>query len=144
MEKKLAAISRINEGQSLRSVGRGLGVDESTVRGWKRNQEKLESFKSTKKDVRNYRRLGSGKRAAFPELEAKLFTWVHDQNAKGSQVKDKCIQARAAEIKEELLLELANYDDEQNLVRLKNLQEFGVSMSWCSRFKNRFDLTTKK
>lgn len=87
--------------------------------------------------------MGSGKRAAFPELEEKLFTWVNNQNAKGLQVKDKCIQARAAVIKEDLLLELANHDDEQNQVRLKNLQEFGVSMSWCSRFKNRFDLTKK-
>lgn len=130
----------------MRSVGKGLGVDESTVRGWKKNQEKLKSFASAKKGImplRQVRRIGGSNSAAFPELEQKLISWVTDRNKKGLRVKDKYIQARALALKEEILAEYAN-DGDQNQEKIDSLEKFLASTNWCARFKNRFELTSRR
>lgn len=122
-----------------------MGVDESTVRGWKKNQSKLNKFVEDKKGrVRDVRRIGSGKKAAFPILEQKLFEWVTDRNVKGLRVKDKFIVARAKAIREEMVAELSSNDSEENKRQAGELNKFAVSHSWCMRFKNRFELVVRR
>lgn len=92
---------------------------------------------SLDKKGRNVRKLGSGKKAAFPELEQKLFEWVTDRNQKGLRIKDKYIVARALALKEEILSEQPEED-------LKELKAFKASVCWCNRFKNRFRLVSRR
>lgn len=120
-------MGKISAGQSIRGVGKSLGVDESTVRGWKKNQAKLKDFATNKKGrVRDNRRIGSGKKAAFPTLEQKLFSWVRDRNEKGLRVKDKFIVARAKAIREEMLVDLSANDSDESKREAEALSKFAV------------------
>jgi transposase len=54
-------------GKSIRAVGKMKGLVESTIRGWVKNQKKLEEFRSDNKvKIRQRRRLpGSGRKIFF-------------------------------------------------------------------------------
>ena len=80
-------------GKSIRSIGKQKGLDESTVRKWMKNREKLKEFRSNDDvKIRNRRRLpGGGRRAFLPELEKELLSWVIERNSLGLRVKDKLI-----------------------------------------------------
>lgn len=138
-------MGKIQAGQSIRSAGKELGIDESTVRGWKRNQEKLRSFATSKKgNLRTVRRVGSGKSAAFPVLEQRLITWVELRNKQGLRVKQKFIIARAKALRDDLILELSGNNAAQSAEQIKALRGFTASTSWCTRFKNRHELVTRR
>ncbi|KAL1470208.1 hypothetical protein MTO96_040572 [Rhipicephalus appendiculatus] len=59
-----------------RAAGRHFGVSEKMVRDWRKSEEKLRAVRSTKKADR-------GLKARWPELEARLRTWVLEQRAEG-------------------------------------------------------------
>lgn len=111
IEKKLAVLERVEKGESIRSVGRSLGIHESVIRAWKRSGEKLKSFASVKKEsLRKVRRVGCGKSASFPLLEQRLIAWVEIRNKQGLRVKDKFIIAHAKAIRDEFILALSSED----------------------------------
>lgn len=86
----MAIIAKIEGGQSRLSAAKEIGVDESVVRRWMNKKESLKSSVGGRNvNVRKTRKLGSGKKAAFPILEERLVAWVHDRNSKGLRVKDK-------------------------------------------------------
>lgn len=145
VEKKLSALAKVDGGQSMRSVAKDLGVHESVVRSWKRSQLKLNSFASaTKESLRTVRRVGCGKSASFPILEQKLITWIEIRNKKGLRVKDKFIIARAKALRDDFISELSKDNDEASVEQVKALKGFSASNSWCSRFKNRFELVSRR
>lgn len=149
IEVKLEAIRGVAAGKSIRQTGKEMGIDESVVRGWIRNQEKLKSCVGGKKvSVRRSRKVGCGRAALFPELENRLITWIREKNTAGLRVKDKYIELKAKAIRNKLIEEAldsqnSNLNDE-NRENVKKLEGFLVSSSWLHRFKARFELVSRR
>lgn len=149
IDTKLAAIRENEAGKSIRSIGKDHGIDESVIRGWLKNQNKLKTCVDNKNvSVRKSRKIGSGRKAFFPELENRLVKWVRDRNLAGLRVKDKYIEMTAKSIRDELIKEAiaALPDDTDNTTRddIKKLEGFVVSNNWLARFKGRFDLVSRR
>jgi hypothetical protein len=130
-------------------AGKNRGIEESVVRGWVKNQEKLKSFVGGKNvSVRQSRKVGCGRRALFPELENRLIAWVTQRNRAGLRVKDKYIEMQAKTIRTKLVEEIAeaNNGELDDITRedVKKLEAFIASTSWLHRFKNRFELVSRR
>lgn len=126
-----------SSGQSIRAFAKSKNLDESLIRRWKKAEAALRAGKSAS------RRLpGGGRKSFFPQLEARLYNWVHERNKKGLKVKCKYIIARAIEIKKELIAEMRV--GTPNLDNLLSLKSFSASSSWCTRFRQRFDLVLRR
>lgn len=109
------------------------------------NREKFKSSVGGRNvNIRLTRKLGSGKKAAFPDLEERLIAWIHDRDSKGLRVKEKFIMARAGAVREELLAEYSVIDTDDAKQRMKALKDFMVSTSWCNRFKGRHQLVSRR
>lgn len=147
VEKKLAAIARVESGSSMRSVAKDLGVDESMVRRWckKQNKDKLRSsIGGNNIGPRQSRKLGCGRKAAIPELEKRLITWIEERNAIGLRVKDKYIFVKARALKDEMSTEISTSNSIDSEAKSKALAEFVMSPSWCNRFKQRHHLVARR
>lgn len=89
--------------------------------------------------IRVSRRLpNGGRKPLFVELEAQLYDWISLRNQKGLRVKDKFIVAKMKNIKDECL---AGTTD-KNL--RDKLNDFKASHSWLQRFKDRYDLVSRR
>lgn len=145
LEKKLSAIAKFESGQSMRSIGKEIGANECVVRRGVREKDKLKSSVGTRNvNVRKTRKIGCGKKAAFPELELRLIKWIHDRNSRGLRVKDKFIHARAIMLKAEMIAELTLTDTDEARIEIKAHEEFLFSSSWCTRFKDRHQLVSRR
>ena len=127
-------------GASVRSFAALHKIDESTVRRWKRDEAKMKLVVKGAQSSRTMRKLpGSGRKSAFPALEARLFSWIQSRNKAGLRVKDKYIVAKAKAFREQMIAE-----DDQAPQQIKLLQSFAASSSWCYRFKKRYALVSRR
>lgn len=114
-----------------------------------RNQEKLKSFVGGQNvSVRKSRKVGCGRTALFPKLDNRVSAWVTERNGAGLRVKDKYIEVKAKSVRDEMIEEVTAkiHDDPSGewSEDLKKLQAFGVSNSWLSRFKSRFNFVSRR
>lgn len=72
----------------------------------------------------------SRKKAENPELESALFSWIRDQNAKGSNVNGPAIRAYAEEL----------FTGTNSCLPEEKRLTFRFSSGWLSRFKSRYGL----
>nr|XP_032822228.1 pogo transposable element with KRAB domain [Petromyzon marinus] len=110
-------VAKFAEGHGNRAAARHFAVSEANVRRW-REQKRMGSFKAT---PRTAKKLGSGRKAFFPELENALFEWVvAGHKAGGGALTTGAIAAKGRE-----------------LAQRKGLVGFTGRPSWVHRFMRR-------
>lgn len=115
-----------------RKVGRIYNIDESTIRGWVKQEDRLRQSRvviGSKKfqEGKQLTRLpGSGSRAHFVELEKQVFEWLmHEKMVKRQNVTRTQIKAKAKE--------LSGEDS-----------GFCASNGWCQNFLVRHGMTERQ
>ena len=121
VKDKLAAIDRVNQGESQAKVARDLQVAESTLRGWLKDATKLRDFVHAVDESSGLSRKKM-RRADDLDLDTVLYKWFVQQQASGVPLSGAILQAQA-----EKFAKSVNGAD----------TSFKASQGWLSRFKQR-------
>lgn len=74
----------------------------------------------------------------FPVIEEELLAWVKERNVRGIRVKDRFIQLQCLNVRDRLLAEMIDSPEKTSL------QAFQASRIWLYRFKQRFNLRSRR
>lgn len=118
-----------------RTFAESVGIDESMIRRWLRDKEKLQQVFQR---ARKVRRIPRPKVGMFPEVDKKVYEWVRTRNAQGLRVKDRFLQLQALIMRDEVL---TTTDDGPHKTAL---EDFEASKMWLHRFKRRFNLRSRR
>ena len=111
------SVLKETESLSVREVGRKYNINEATIRGWKKNKDKLEG-------IGGMRLPGGGRKPISQEMEDSLYEWILSRRSRNLRVTVKSICDHA--------LVLFN--------QLGNKAKFVASRGWFYRFSNRKNL----
>ncbi len=103
-----------------RAAMREFGVNESAIRGWRKQEDALKKTKKSRKAFR-------GDKARWPELEDRVEAWVNEQRAAGRGISTVLIRLKAKTFAEDM-----------------KIGEFQGGPSWCFRFMKRKDLSIRQ
>ncbi|KAM7298547.1 Pogo transposable element with KRAB domain [Ixodes scapularis] len=105
------------------AAGRRFGVNEGSIRGWRRQKAALFACSGTRRSFRG------PKQGAFPDLEEELAAFIKDQRAQHLTVNIELLQQKARE-----------------LVRGKGIlpTDFKASKRWVSRFMTRAGFSLRR
>ena len=103
-----------------RAAGKQFNVDESCVRRWWSQREKLLETPRNKRALR-------GRSAAFPELEKEVAEWITEKRKAGTGVSTNIIRLKAKSVAQKL-----------------GLEQFKASKCWCYRFMDRFGFSIRR
>ena len=118
--EKLAVVDRLKNGESQAQVSRSLGVAESTMRGWIKDESRLRKFSSEMEDAGNSRK--RQRLAADTTLDKAVMTWFTQKRAEGIPISGPIIAEQAKKMNKML-----HPDDES----------FQGSNGWLHCFKKR-------
>ena len=124
VKDKLDAISQLNKGASRATICHDLGLAESTLRGWIKDEANLRKFVSECEETEGLNR----KKARLPqhvELDRSLFMWFVHQRDQGIPLSGPILKAQA----EKLSKDLGGDDD------------FTATEGWLSRWKKRHGIS---
>lgn len=121
VEDKLSILKRIRNGEQQTKVARELDINESTVRGWLRSEEKLKSFAAELDGDEGLKRKRT-KSAADPVLDKAVFSWYSQQRAEGITISTEILKHQAQKIDKQLNGEGSS---------------FVASSGWAFRFNQR-------
>jgi transposase-like protein len=109
----------------------------SIVRGWYDKREELDAVsKDRQVCARVMRRFpGAGRKPQHQRLEEQLHAWVVSRNKKGLRVNDKYIQLQALNISRSLAATGSSGSPPPS---------FKASSGWLAKFKNRFNLVSRR
>ncbi|KAG5285656.1 hypothetical protein AALO_G00005910 [Alosa alosa] len=113
---KLDAIQLAKE-KGNRAAGREYGIDESVIRRWRANEEKLRSFPEDKKANR-------GHSSHHPQLEQDLVSWIKSLQESGKDISTEQIRRKALD-----------------MAKVIQIIGFFASPHWCWRFLRRHKLS---
>ena len=119
---KLKAI-KLAEDTNNSKAARAYDLDESTIRGWRKNKSQLEEGPKTKRANRG------PKEGKHPELEQAVFDWFEAQSQSGYNVSRLAIRFRALR-----LAKSGKFPAES----------FTASQGWCTRFMKRNQLSLRQ
>ncbi|KAG8198248.1 hypothetical protein JTE90_021505 [Oedothorax gibbosus] len=119
---KLKVVLRAEEANNM-VAAREFGVNEKSVREWRKLKGVLKKSKKTAKSAR-------GKAAQFPDLDKAVLTWVLESRQNGHIVTRTAIRLKA--------LHLAK------TVMKNHPGESSASAGWCSRFMERYGLSLRQ
>ncbi|XP_028678617.1 jerky protein homolog-like [Erpetoichthys calabaricus] len=129
VQQKLDVIERIRNGKTRIKVSRELGVPESTLRGWIKDENKLRTFLD-EFDEGGLRRK-TARTAKDPELDKATFNAFCETRNNGIPISGPVIQAQAEKLYKEI--HGPNADP-----------EFTVSSGWLKRWKQRHGISQVK
>ena len=110
------------EQNTNRSAARKYGIDEKRVREWKKQKDQLETLNSKK------RRLdGGGRKAALPDMEEELVTWIESLRAQNLRVTRSNVQSKALE-----------------LAQAEGTEDFHASDGWLQKFLKRHSFSLRR
>ena len=109
---KLKALQFAKE-HGTRVASKHVRFDESLVRAWRKQEDKLQQTKKTKKAFR-------GNNPRWSSLENQVEEWILDQRAAGRGVSTVSIRLKAKSIANDM-----------------GINEFKCGPSWCFRFMRR-------
>src|ERR1044072_5934399 len=110
-------------------AARHFDIDRSMVSRWK-----SASSKWTEETKEKSKRVGSGRKALFPEAEKKLYTWIIQQRKQGLSVAYITIRNKMLEILKE----------PEMVVLYGNVgEDFKTSQRWILGFMKRFNLALR-
>ena len=121
---KLSTIEECRD-STIRSVGRKYNINESTIRGWIKNESKLRDMKPGVA-----RGSGGGKKPTSEDMEIILYDWIINRRSRNLRVTVKSICEEALAI--------------FNRLEPDNMGKFQGSRGWFKRFKVRHGLTIRK
>ncbi len=104
------------EQNTNRGASRQFGIDEKSVRSWRKFKSELATLPNGKK-----RRSGGGKKPKLPDMEAVLVEWVKGEHAQGIKVTRGDIQRKA--------------------LMLSSSKNFTASNGWLDNFIRRNSIT---
>lgn len=126
-----------------REVARQNSLDESVVRAWRKDEEKLlktaesqkfihstlsSSLKTTGVKVKKFRISGGGRKPSFETLEEALYQWILERRSDCKHVSRKGIQLKAIKMFEDF----------------GNEGDFSASDGWCTNFMKRYSLSIRQ
>lgn len=103
-----------------RAAGKQFSIDESCVRRWRSQREKLLKTPRNKRALR-------GRSAAFPELEKEVAAWITEKRKAGTGVSTNVICLKAKSVAQRL-----------------GLEQFKASKCWCYRFMDRCGFSIRR
>ena len=124
IQDKVAALDRIKSGASRSLICKELGLAESSLRGWLKNESKLRDSCMESEDAGSIR-----KRARFTNdhrLETAVITWFQQQRAAGAPISGPIIQAQAIKFDKQINGESSH---------------FSASNGWLQKFKERHGIS---
>lgn len=122
IKEKLELVDRVRNGDSQAKIVKETGVNESTLRGWLRNEEKLRGYAETvDKDGLQRKK---ARLAADPQLDGKMLDFFVNQRDKGISIDGPTMLAQAKKVN-------------QQLHEAEGDQDFSVSRGWLNRWKKR-------
>ena len=124
LEDKIAAIDRLKKGSKLVQVARDYGTNESTVRGWRDNEQKLRQSLNSLEESGGLQRKKL-KLAKDEDLDKAIYTWFCRERTKGMPISGPIIKAQAQKFNREL----------------NGNEEFLASDGWLDKFKKRHGIS---
>ena len=103
-----------------RTARKQFSIDESCVRRWRSQREKLLKTPRNKRALR-------GRSAAFPELEKEVVAWITEKRKAGTGVSPNVICLKA-----------------KSVVQRLGLEQFKTSKCWCYRFMDRCGFSIRR
>ena len=102
------------------AAGKQFNVDESCVRRWRSQREKLLKTPRNKRAVRSHS-------AAYPELKKEVAEWITKKRKAGTAVSTNIICLKAKSVAQKL-----------------GLEQFKMSKCWCYHFMDRFGFSMRR
>ena len=118
---KLSAVDRVRRGESQAKISRDIGVSESTLRGWLKDELKLREFVHSVDETDGLARKRA-RTAKDTDLDTALYTWFVQQQANGVPLSGPIVCAQAEK-----------FDRQIN----GNDSTFKASTGWLWRFNKR-------
>ena len=91
--EKLQVVERICKGEMQTKVSREVGIPESTLRGWLKDEEKLREARTVLEDCGQARK--RARAAQDQQLETAVFAWFTHARSEGTPLSRPVIQAQA-------------------------------------------------
>ncbi|XP_075439267.1 uncharacterized protein LOC142483066 isoform X2 [Ascaphus truei] len=126
LKEKIAALDRIRSGVQQTQVARDLGVNESTVRGWKKEEHKLrDAAKSMETD--NGLKRNRLRKPRYNPLDKAVFQWFVKERSEGAPLSGPLLQTQAKKV--------------YNQLYGKESIPFTASSGWLNRFRKRHGIS---
>ncbi|KAG5668506.1 hypothetical protein PVAND_016445 [Polypedilum vanderplanki] len=128
LKTKLAVVSSYDRGHSKNralALSKKYQIPLSTIKKWISNKDEILSANQKPNVYVQTRKVGAGKKLAFPTLENQLRDWINNWNEKGITVNNKHILKKAIELAANLKAEDPVYEN------------FKASVGWLRNFKKR-------
>uniref|UniRef100_A0A1B6GWK2 HTH CENPB-type domain-containing protein n=1 Tax=Cuerna arida TaxID=1464854 RepID=A0A1B6GWK2_9HEMI len=123
LETKLNAIRRLDNGESIRTVAKDLGVGEVTVGDWRRKRAELEKWGAQSLNSNCNSERKTFKKCEYEKTSEALFLWFSEMRARGSPISGPILQAKALDFHK-------SFGDGD--------EPFTASSGWLMRWKNRY------
>jgi transposase-like protein len=130
VHEKLQLVERVRKGEAQCKIVKETGVNESTLRGWLRNEEKLRSFAESA-ETKDALQRKKTRLAADPELDKKMLNFFAAQRDKSVALEGPVLLFQAQKYNKEL------HQDEGK-------DDFSVSRGWLHRWKKRHGIALLK
>lgn len=133
------------KGKGFAAVAKRFGVSSSTLRGWYDKREELSAQLQNKtfKSRTSRRLLGGGRKCKYHSVEVLVHDWVKSRNKLGLRVKDKYIRLKALHYYRKDKPAPNRLDDDA-VDSDDSVGSFQASKGWCSRFKDRYDMVSRR
>ena len=128
IEEKIKLLDRLDNGESAASVGRSLGINESTVRYIRKNAEKIRGAYANPLFTKGTKTL---KTAAHEQMEAALLLWLQKQ-------RKRCVPLSGAVIREQAQILQEKIVEEEGEGSAS--KTFYASSGWLANFIKRHGL----
>lgn len=123
---------------SGRKFALSVGIEDSIIRGWQKQEEDLKALVQKNCQTRKIRRIPKKRVGYFPDIDAIVEKWVLQRNEHGIRVKDQFIRIRAVQARNELAQGLEDGEAKEKMLK------FSASRIWCHRFKARFNFCSRR
>ncbi|CAM2113932.1 unnamed protein product [Caretta caretta] len=124
-QEKLYAMDQVKKGKQETQLARDLGISESTLRGWKKEEEKLRSLPCILEEETGLQ----SKKVKFANdksLDSALYQWFLQAYSEGVPISGPILKAQAEKF---------------DLLINGNKSKFKASNGWLDRFKKRHTIS---
>ncbi|CAM5085439.1 unnamed protein product [Natator depressus] len=131
VKEKLETLDRLKSGMSQAKVSKEVGVGESTLRGWIKEEEKLRSMLVELDESEGLERKLL-KTAQDNQLDRAVFTWFTQERSDGTPISSDIIRKQAEKLKKDLDFKRSGED-----TSAPQGNEFKASSGWLNHFLKR-------
>lgn len=133
LHEKVQLLDMIKEGNSYAAVGRHYGVNESTVRYIKKNEQAIRASVDTN-FCGSAKMMNVVRNNAIVRMESALALWIQDLRKKNIPLETKIIQKKALRLYSQFT------EGQPESSTAADVEEFHASRGWFDRFLKRYQL----